>query len=138
MGFARRFWRSFAGLFRGRVACPVSPGAFRVVQFVALACGRILRLTWAASSPALPILDKDRTPRPLMPLLDEKFLWASLIWGALGTAYLVYGSRQKEPVPAVGGLLVIAASYLIGSWLLMSIVGLATLALVHFLLRRGW
>ena len=73
-----------------------------------------------------------------MPLLDEKFLWASLIWGALGTGYFVYGWRQKEPVPAVGGIVVIAASYLIGSWLLMSLCALATLGLVHFLLRRGW
>ncbi|MFO1458120.1 MAG: hypothetical protein U1G08_01835 [Verrucomicrobiota bacterium] len=73
-----------------------------------------------------------------MNFLDEKFLWASLIWGSLGTGYLVYGWRQKEPVPAVGGLIVVALSYLVGGWLAMSLASLATLVLVHVLIRRGW
>lgn len=73
-----------------------------------------------------------------MNLLDEKFLWASLVWGALGSGYLVYGWRQKEVVPLTGGVVMLAASYLVGSWLVMSLIAIAAIALVHLLQRRGW
>ncbi|MEN9678843.1 MAG: hypothetical protein RIS76_4739 [Verrucomicrobiota bacterium] len=71
-----------------------------------------------------------------MNLLDEKFLWASLIWGALGSGYLVYGWRQKEPLPTIAGVVLLGVSYLVGSWLLMSVIAGGTIALVHFLQRR--
>jgi hypothetical protein len=67
---------------------------------------------------------------------NEGFLWASLIWGSVGTGYLVYGSRQKSAFPFLGGLGMIVASYLIDSWWQMSLVAIALIAATHWLLRR--
>ena len=72
-----------------------------------------------------------------MNLLDAKFLFASLIWGSIGVGYFIYGKRQQEIVPLVGGLVMIAVSYLVSSALLMSLISIALIATVHFLLRRG-
>lgn len=71
-------------------------------------------------------------------LFNESFLWASLVWGALGTAYTVYGWRQKAPVPLGGGLILTLVSIFVGNWIIMSLVSLAILGLVHWLLSRGW
>jgi hypothetical protein len=72
-----------------------------------------------------------------MNLLDAKFLVASLIWGSIGFGYCIYGKRQQSWVPMVGGVLMIAASYLVGSALLMSLICVAIMALVYFLLKYG-
>jgi hypothetical protein len=56
----------------------------------------------------------------------------------LGAAYTVYGWRQKAPVPLGGGILLTLVSMFVGNWMVMSVVSLALLALVHWLLRRGW
>ena len=85
-----------------------------------------------AESVAIP----QRPPRMFQ--LDESFLWASLVWGALGAAYTVYGWRQKAPVALGGGILLTMVSMFVGNWMVMSLVSLALLGLVHWLLRRGW
>ena len=72
-----------------------------------------------------------------MHLLDAKFLFASLIWGSIGVGYFIYGKRQQEMIPLIGGLLMVAVSYLVSSALLMSLISLALIAGVHLLLRRG-
>lgn len=70
--------------------------------------------------------------------LSEGYLWASLLWGALGAAYTVYGWRQKAPVPLGGGILLSLVSVFVSDWILMSLAAVALLALVHWLIRRGW
>ena len=70
--------------------------------------------------------------------LNESFLWASLVWGAVGTAYFVYGTRQKEPWPFAGGLVMIGSSYLIDAWWLMSLVSIAVIFGVRWLMRRDF
>jgi len=50
-------------------------------------------------------------------------LLASLIWGSIGLSFAIYGKKQKATAPLVGGILLIGISYLIGSALLMSLVG---------------
>ena len=73
-----------------------------------------------------------------MNFLDANFLFASLVWGSIGVGYFIYGKRQQSWVPMVGGIVMIAVSYLVGSALLMSLTGLALMALVYVLLRQGW
>jgi hypothetical protein len=48
------------------------------------------------------------------------FLMASLVWGSVGSGYLLYGFRLKEPWSLGGGAAILAASYFIESWWLMS------------------
>jgi hypothetical protein len=71
-------------------------------------------------------------------LLDAKFLFASLIWGSIGVGYCIYGKRQQSWVPMAGGVLMIAASYFVGSALLMSLICMALMAAVFVLLKQGY
>ena len=73
-----------------------------------------------------------------MNLLDAKFLFASLIWGSIGVGYFIYGKRQQEVVPLVGGLVMIAVSYLVSGALLMSLISILLIVAIHLLLKRGW
>ncbi len=72
-----------------------------------------------------------------MNLFDANFLFASLIWGSVGVGYFIYGKKQREPVPLVGGVVMIGVSYFVASALLMSLVSLAIMAAVFFVMRRG-
>ncbi|HNQ72226.1 MAG TPA: amino acid transport protein [Verrucomicrobiota bacterium] len=71
-------------------------------------------------------------------LLDTKFLFASLLWGAIGVGYFVYGKKQQSLVPLVGGLVMIALSYLVESWFWMSLAGTALMAAIYWLSRQGY
>ena len=73
-----------------------------------------------------------------MDLLNTKFLFASLIWGTVGAGYLLYARQQRAPVPFLGGVVMIAVSFLISSWFWMSVVCIALMVGVHQLMKRGW
>jgi hypothetical protein len=66
-------------------------------------------------------------------MLDQGFLWTSLVWGAIGSGYLIYGWRQKSFIPFLGGLAMIVASYFIANWWLMSLACLGIIALVYWM-----
>jgi hypothetical protein len=70
-------------------------------------------------------------------LLDQHFLWASLIWGAIASGYIVYGYRQRAAIPFLGGAAMTAASFFLPA-LIMSLVCLAIIAAVWWLLRNGY
>jgi hypothetical protein len=68
--------------------------------------------------------------------LDSNSLWASVLWGGIGGGYLIYGWRQKESVPFVGGVVMSLACFLPA--LPMTLVSIATMAAVYWLLKRGY
>ena len=70
--------------------------------------------------------------------LNENFLVASMIWGSVATGYLIYGWKQKAVMPLVGGTAMMAASFFIGSALLMSLACLAVMAIVYCLVKQGY
>ncbi len=55
-------------------------------------------------------------------------LFASLIWGSIGLGFAIYGKKQRATAPLVGGIGLMGISYLIGSALVMSLVGVALVA----------
>ena len=55
-------------------------------------------------------------------------LFASLIWGSIGMGFAIYGKKRRTTAPLVGGILLMGISYLIGSALVMSIVGVVLVA----------
>ena len=55
-------------------------------------------------------------------------LFASLIWGSIGMGFAIYGKKQRTTAPLVGGILLMGISYLIGSALVMSLVGVVLVA----------
>ena len=69
---------------------------------------------------------------------DASFLFASLLWGSIGVGYWIYGKKQREMMPMIGGAAVIGISYLVSSWLLMSLLGLALVVAVYLLVKRGY
>lgn len=71
-------------------------------------------------------------------LLDAKFLFASLLWGSIGAGYFIYGKKQEATIPLIGGLVMIAISYLVGSWFWMSLMCLALMATVYWLVKQGY
>lgn len=70
--------------------------------------------------------------------LEPGFLLASVIWGAIGIGFLVYGKRQKEAIPFIAGIGMLAASYLASGPWMMSGICLLLIAAVYVLRRLGW
>ena len=71
-------------------------------------------------------------------LFNTSFLFASLLWGSVGVGYFIYGKKQGAMIPMIGGLVMIAVSYLISSWLLMSLLSIAVMAAVYWLVKQGY
>jgi hypothetical protein len=71
-------------------------------------------------------------------LLDEHFLFASLLWGSVGAGYLFYARKQRMIVPFVGGVAMIGVSYFISSWVWMSVVCIALIVAMYQLIKRGY
>jgi len=71
-------------------------------------------------------------------LLDEHFLFASLLWGSVGAGYLVYARKQRETVPFIGGVMMIGVSCFVSSWFWMSILCLALMVAVYQLKKQGY
>jgi hypothetical protein len=69
---------------------------------------------------------------------NSSFLFASLFWGSVGLGYWIYGKKQRELMPMLGGVAMMAASYLVSSWLLMTLLGPALMVAVYLLMKRGY
>ena len=55
-------------------------------------------------------------------MFTASFLFASLVWGSIGVGYFIYGKKQQSLPAMIGGILMIAVSYIVGSALLMSLI----------------
>ena len=73
-----------------------------------------------------------------MNLLNEHYLWASCIWGAIAGGYMIYGWRQRALLPFLGGLAITAVSFFIVSALLMSLACIALIFITHWLMKQGY
>ena len=71
-------------------------------------------------------------------MFDTNFLLASLLWGSIGTGYFIYGKKQGAAIPLIGGLALVGISYFIGSALALSLVSIALILAMHWLMRRGY
>jgi hypothetical protein len=71
-------------------------------------------------------------------LFDTKFLFASLLWGSIGVGYWIYGKKQQAMMPMIGGVVMVAVSYVVSSWWLMSLICVALMVVVHQLMKRGY
>jgi hypothetical protein len=69
--------------------------------------------------------------------LNQNALWASCLWGAVASGYMIYGWKQKAMIPFLGALVMTAASFFMGA-LLMSLTCIAAMFAVWWLLRRGY
>jgi hypothetical protein len=67
---------------------------------------------------------------------DANSLIASLLWGAVGMGFFIYGKKQQAMVPLFGGLVLVGLSYFIASALYMSLAGVALLTVIIWLLKQ--
>lgn len=72
-----------------------------------------------------------------MHLLNERFLWASMLWGAVASGYWIYGWRQKSAIPLAGGAVMMIASCCLSA-LVMTLACLAVMGIVYWLVRQGY
>jgi len=70
--------------------------------------------------------------------MNADTLWASVLWGAVGSGFAFYGKRQGKMVPMVGGLAMIGATYFCETALTMSVAGVAFTASIWWLTKRGF
>jgi UDP-N-acetylmuramyl pentapeptide phosphotransferase/UDP-N-acetylglucosamine-1-phosphate transferase len=70
--------------------------------------------------------------------LNGDFLLASLIWSSIGLGYWIYGKRQQSITPMMGGGLMILVSTFVASILWMSVLCVAVMAIVYWLVKQGY
>jgi hypothetical protein len=71
----------------------------------------------------------------LLSHVDQNFLWASCIWGAIASGYMIYGWRQRSMIPFIGGLVMTAMSFVGPDALVMSIVCVVAMLAVWWLMK---
>ena len=71
-------------------------------------------------------------------MFNANFLFASLIWGSVGLGYFIYGKKQTSWAAMIGGVLMMGASYFVGSAVIMSLVCIALMAGVYILVKQGY
>ena len=71
-------------------------------------------------------------------LFHTDFLLSSLIWGSIGVGCVIYGKKQTEAVPLIGGLALVAVSYLFSSALWMSVVSLILIVGMGAAKKQGY
>jgi hypothetical protein len=91
-----------------------------------------------ADNPQLKQLTEALKKEGLKPetALNQSFLFASLFWGSVGGGYLLYARKQREIPPFLGGVALIAVSFM-SSWLWMSVLSVAIMVGVWQLMKQG-
>jgi uncharacterized membrane protein YoaK (UPF0700 family) len=70
--------------------------------------------------------------------LDQRYIWVSMIWGAIAGGYCIYGFKQKEIIPCLGGFAMTAATFLIFSALWLSVISIAIMFAIWWLCKQGY
>jgi len=65
--------------------------------------------------------------------LSETWLYLSVLFGAFGLAFFVYGKKQRAVVPLLCGLALMIFPYFVASTLLLIAIGVALIATPYFL-----
>jgi hypothetical protein len=55
-------------------------------------------------------------------------LWVSVVAGAIGMGYFIYGKRQAKYVPMIAGVLLCVYPYFVESLLALCVIGLLLVA----------
>lgn len=63
---------------------------------------------------------------------EAAIVWA-VIFGAIGTGYLIYGRKQRRPMAFVSGLALIGVPYFVDSAVAIVVVCIAFMALPFFI-----
>jgi hypothetical protein len=64
--------------------------------------------------------------------LDATALMWGVLFGSIGSGFMLYGKKQKKPVPLVCGLLLIVYPYFVTNNLLIVAIGVGLIAVPYF------
>lgn len=68
---------------------------------------------------------------------DQNSMIASVIWGAIGSGFAIYGWKQKAMIPLFGGIAIVAGSYFFAnSALVMSLFSIAAIVAIFWLKKN--
>ena len=73
---------------------------------------------------------------PWKRMFNSNLLFASLVWGSVGLGYFIYGKKQASGAPLIGGILMMAVSYFIGSALMMSLICSALMGAIYLIRKK--
>ena len=68
--------------------------------------------------------------------MDPLNIFCSLTWGFIGFGFLIYGRKQRRPVPMIGGILLMASTYFGEKPLTLSLTGIAIVFGIFVLNKR--
>jgi hypothetical protein len=68
--------------------------------------------------------------------MDFSYLFAALVWGSIGFGFFLYGRKMKRSPQLVGGILLIAISYLVKNPLNLSFISIALIAGIYLTGKR--
>ena len=89
----------------------------------------------AAAKQLTDVLKKDGVK--MDSVLDEHFMFASVIWSAVAGGYLLYARKQREIPPFLGGVAMMAVSFMVASWFWMSLICIALMFGIYFQMKQG-
>ena len=69
--------------------------------------------------------------------LNQNFLLANCLWGAVASGYMVYGWRQRSLISFLGGFAMMAASCFTPA-LTMSVISISIMFAVWWLMKQGY
>jgi hypothetical protein len=65
--------------------------------------------------------------------MDTSSLLWGLLFGSIGIGFLVYGKRQRRPVPLICGALLVIFPYFVSSPVLLVLIGAILAAIPYFI-----
>ena len=69
--------------------------------------------------------------------LNQNFLLANCLWGAVASGYMVYGWRQRTLIPFLGGFVMMVVSCFCPA-LTMSLASIIIMVAVWWLCKQGY
>jgi hypothetical protein len=69
--------------------------------------------------------------------LNQNFLWASCIWGAVASGYMIYGWKQRTLIPFLGGFVMMVVSCFAPA-LTMTLASIVIMFAVWWLAKQGY
>jgi multisubunit Na+/H+ antiporter MnhC subunit len=71
-------------------------------------------------------------------MLDMNIMMASMLWGTVGGGFCLYGRKTGATVPVIGGVILVALSFLPASPLIMSLVATAIIGGMAWFMKQGY
>ncbi len=69
-------------------------------------------------------------------MFNANTLFASLIWGSVGVGLIIYGKKQASIASFIGGVVMLAASYLATTAWGMSVICVGVIAVMYWVKGR--